>query len=83
MLMASGNDSGLIMPLIIVGLFAYLGYHVYIFFARPEEWAAMQRRKHEREMAAAEERKAKTGRIAGVLGGVAKVALGNFFKHRQ
>jgi hypothetical protein len=61
-----------------------LVYHAYIFFCRPEQWAQMQRQKHEREMAKAEERKAKAGRIAGgLVGGVAKAIIGAAIGHRH
>ncbi len=81
---SEGDNSGLIGALFVLGVIAYVVYHVYIFFARPDQWAEMQRRKHEKEMAAAEERKAKAGRITGgILGAVAKAALGGIFKHRN
>ncbi len=78
-----GASSGLIGALFVLGVIAYVGYHAYIFFARPDLFAEMQRRKHEKEMAAAEERRAKTGRIAGgILGGIAKAVLGAAIKGR-
>ena len=46
-----GDNSGLIGALFVLGVIAYVVYHVYIFFARPDQWAEMQRRKHEKEMA--------------------------------
>jgi hypothetical protein len=80
---SSGSNSGFI-ALFIIGVIAYVAYHAYIFFCRPEQWAEMQRRKHEREMAKAEERKAKAGRIAGgLVGGIAKAVLGAAIKGRH
>jgi len=82
-LFASGDNSGLV-ALFVFGGIAYLAYHAYIFFCRPEQWEEMQRRKHEREMAKAEERKAKAGRIAGgLVGGIAKAVLGAAIKGRH
>jgi hypothetical protein len=79
----SNDNSGMIGALLILGLIGYAGYQAYIFFARPELWAEMQRRKHEKQMAAAEERKAKAGRITGgILGGIAKAVLGAAIKGR-
>jgi hypothetical protein len=79
-----GESNSGIIALFILGVIAYAGYHAYIFFCRPEQWAEMQRRKHEREMAAAEERKAKAGRIAGgLVGGIAKAVLGAAIKGRH
>ena len=52
---SEGDNSGLIGALFVLGVIAYVVYHVYIFFARPDQWAEMQRRKHEKEMASAEE----------------------------
>ena len=78
-----GDNSGLIGALFVLGLIGYVGYHAYVFFARPELWAEMQRRKHEKKMAAAAERKAKAGRVVGgILGGVAKAVLGAAIKGR-
>jgi len=79
----SGENSGLIGALFVIGIIGYLGYHAYVFFARPDLWAEMQRRKHEKAMAAAEERKAKAGRVVGgILGSVAKAVLGAAIKGR-
>ena len=82
-LFASGDNSGLIGALFVIGLIGYVVYHAYVFFARPDLWAEMQKRKHEKAMAAAEERKAKAGKIAGgILGGVAKAVIGAAIKGR-
>jgi hypothetical protein len=82
-LFASGDNSGLIGFLFIVGGIGYLGYRAYVFFYRPEQWLAEKRMKHEKEMAAAEERKAKAGRIAGgIVGGIAKAVIGAAIKGR-
>jgi hypothetical protein len=82
-LFASGENSGLI-TLFVFGVVAYAAYHAYIFFCRPEQWAEMQRRKHEREMAKAEERKVKAGRITGgIVGGIAKAILGAVIRGRH
>ena len=78
-----GSSSGIIVLFVLVWI-AYAAYRGYIFFCRPEQWAEMQRRKHEREMAAAEERKAKAGRIAGgLVGGIAKAVIGAAIKGRH
>lgn len=85
-LLASQNGEGnvAIFALIVLGAIAYTAYHAYVFFCRPELWAEMQRRKHEREMAAAEERKAKAGRVVGgIAGGVAKALLGAAIGHKR
>ncbi len=61
----------------------YVGFYAYIFFFRPEHWAEMQRRKHEKALADAEERKAKARQAAGnLLGGVAKVVI-EALKHKR
>jgi hypothetical protein len=79
----SSDGSWLIGVLFVLWVVAFVGYRAYVFFARPELWAEMQRRKHEKEMAAAEERKAKAGRVVGgILGGVAKAVLGAAIKGR-
>jgi hypothetical protein len=78
-----GDNSGLLGVLFVLGVIAYASYHAYVFFARPDLFAEMQRRKHEKAMAAAEERKAKTGRVVGgILGGVAKAVLAAAIKGR-
>jgi hypothetical protein len=62
---------------------AWISYRAYVFFYRPEQWAAEIRMKHEKAMAAAAERTAKAGKIAGgILGGIAKAVLGAAIKGR-
>jgi hypothetical protein len=78
----SSDNSGFI-ALLILGFICYGAFRAYVFFCRPEQWEAEQRRKHDREMAAAEERKAKAGRITGgILGGIAKAVIGAVIKGR-
>jgi hypothetical protein len=80
---SSSSDNSGFFILLILGLICYGAFRAYVFFYRPEQWEAEQRRKHEREMAAAEERKAKAGRMAGgILGGIAKAVLGAAIKGR-
>jgi hypothetical protein len=82
-LFASGGNGELIVFLLVLGGLGYFAYRAYVFFYRPEQWAAEKRMKHEKEMAAAAERKAKAGRIAGgILGGIAKAVLGAAIKGR-
>lgn len=74
-LFASGDDGGPIFLVLLLGGLGYLAYRVYVFFFRPELWAAEQRMKHEKKMA--------TGRIAGgILGGIAKAVIGAAIKGR-
>jgi beta-lactamase regulating signal transducer with metallopeptidase domain len=82
-LFASGGEAGIAI-LLILWVIGYLGYQIYVFFARPELFAQWQREAHEKEMAAAEARRGRTGRIAGsIAGGIAKVLLGGVFRHKH
>lgn len=58
---------------IVVCFVGWFSYRAYVFFYRPEQWAAEKWMQHEKEMAA----KARNGRIAGgLVGGIAKAVLG-------
>ena len=62
--------------LVLIGVILYGGFHVYMIFVRPDLWAQMQQRKHERELArlAHEEAKRKAA-SSGLLADVAKAVI--------
>lgn len=79
---SSGGDP-VIVFLGVVFLIGYFGYKAYVFFYRPDQWAAERERKHALALAAAEERKARAGRVAGgIVGGIVKAVIGAAIKGR-
>jgi hypothetical protein len=77
---ANGSVDAILLIIIIVAG-AKLAYRAYLFFYRPEQYAEETRMRHERKMAATEERKAAAGRISGsILGAIVRAILGAFLK---
>jgi hypothetical protein len=74
----------LLIAMIVIGFVIGCSlYRAYVYVCCPERWAAKQRMKHEKEMAAAEARKARNDRIANsVLGKAAKAVIGAAIKNR-
>lgn len=86
MILATGSSGGNGTALFVFGLIfvAWIFYRAFVFFYRPEQWAAEIRMKHEKAMAAAAERTAKAGKVAGgILGGIARAVLGAAIKGRH
>jgi len=70
---SSSGDEAMLVFIVVVCILGWFAYRCYVFFCRPEQWAAEKWMQHEKEMAA----KDRTGRIAGgLVGGIAKAVLG-------
>ena len=78
---SGGNGSAIFVFGLIFAV--WFAYRAYVFFYRPEQFASELRMKHEKAMAAAAERTAKAGRVAGgIVGGIAKAVIGAAIKGR-
>jgi hypothetical protein len=67
--------------LFVFGGVAYVGFHAYLFFAKPELWAQMQQRSHEARMAKlAEEEAKRKAATGGLLAGIARVVIDTALK---